>query len=127
MCGGPGDQGCGCGVVCDIPETPVFTLTVQYDLLPSQTSWLLKDLTLKKKVAAMSRRKSRRFPPNHQYVKSGLNFIPGHKYLLLMKDRNGFRTGYISITATIGGGVVWEKKYMGRFRRIAKKRFVLDM
>lgn len=115
------------------PFEPVFwTITVQYDKRPRETSWSITDLNTKRKVAGIPKKRSRRFPKNKKLVVYNKEFIPGRRYKLLIADSlwDGFccnrwsgKKGYILIKGEQYGNV-WRKKISGKFNRIQPKKTV---
>lgn len=108
----------------------MFTLTVKYDKNPHETSWVIRDLTRKTTVAAISNRKSRKFPPFKRWVQKKAKFVVGNKYLIIMKDTmsNGFKKGFILITGKRGSTIVYKKKFKGAFKKPKRKyTFILTL
>lgn len=135
----PGYNACACNPAsCAAPVVypVVWSVEVQYDRFPRETSWAIIDPKQRNKrkrnIAAVSKKKARRFRKNHKLVVKNLNFVPGKSYRIIMKDLLdgfccSFGKGYIRIIASRNGRVVWSRKVDGKFKflRSSKKTNII--
>lgn len=98
-----------------------YSVIVQYDKFPAQTSWFIREASSPRKVANVSRGSVNK--ANAKLAKP-VALKPLHTYSLVMTDskKNGLKIGkkgFVNIVAKRNGRVIWNVKVTGNFR--AKK------